>query len=148
MSTKFWQKISGLLWGPFSGDSGGFPCRGGEEALSSDLPGAGSFFETYPGTPVPPTTYSPSLNTAESERCSGSQERGICNHYLLKSCIPAIKVDSTLSGRSPLFSGKVLPSCPIQRLHLQQFISGLLRRLRITERNDASQFMKSISKPS
>jgi hypothetical protein len=47
---------------------------------------------------------------------------------------------SVLAGRKYRILGQFALVAKFQILHLQQFISGLLRRLRITERDGASQF--------
>ena len=72
----------------------------------------------------PSASYSPSFLTTEGKHPRGSRGLRRCDHYLLKSCIPAIKVDSTLTGRNPLFLLKFRP--PAESFHQRNTFIHLL----------------------
>ena len=100
MSRESQHKILGLFWDFFRRDSGYFGGGGREGALSAVGGGPTGGFEVQPSTPVPCAPDSPSLLTTEGKHPRGSRGPDEGDHYLLKSCIPAIKVDSTLTGRT------------------------------------------------
>ena len=61
-----------LVWGLFSGDSGGFRGRVGAGAYSMIGRGSSGVFKAHPGTPVPSAPYSPSFITSEGKHPRGS----------------------------------------------------------------------------
>ena len=103
-------KCSQTRRGLFAGSEG--KRRGPRVMISGqvawDVQGGGAFpairrgcsdrFEAPPDTPVLSASYCPSFFMGIGKPSRGSRGLSRCDHYLLKSCIPAIKVDSTLTG--------------------------------------------------